>query len=328
MDVLLVEPVHPEVLHWLQARRSVHQDTRLAREPAALRAALAEARAAIVPAQVTLDAAVLRAAPRLRVIGRLSGGPEHIDLEACALAGVEVVRPASASAQAEAEFVIGALVQMLRRVPVPGADGALVGRELHGATVGLVGLTPAARPLAALLRAFGARVVGYDPGLHATDPGWDRAGVPPVALSELLHGCDAVAVLLLHYRRYAGLFGARRLGECRDQQVWVSLAPAEVFEEHALAQALAEGPLAAAWLDSVDPAWLEPGRPLRHRDNLQVTPRVAATTEGARLRGAWALARRIDEVLAQPHWNGAAPERRLGFFRPSQPGDLADLEAG
>ena len=327
MDVLLVDPVHPEVLQWLQARHRVLQAPRLARDPPALRAALAEARAAIVPPLVVLDAAAVRAAPRLRVVGRLCGGPEHIDLQACALAGVEVVRPATASAQAEAEFVVGTLLQMLRRVPVTGADGAVVGRELAGATVGLFGLTPATQPLAVLLRAFGARVLGYDPCLHASDPCWDRAAVPHAALDELLRGSDAVAVLMPHQRRYSGLLAARRLQGCRARQVWVCLAHADLFEERALAEALSGGPLAAAWLDSIDPAWLEPGRPLRYLDNLQVTPRVAGATDAARVRGAWALARRIDEVLAQPAPDFPLPAR-AGAFRASRPGDLAGPAAG
>ena len=71
--------------------------------------------------------AALRRAPLLRIVGRLSAGAENIDLDACARAGVEVVRPASASAAAEAEFVIGALLQMLRRVPILNDEGCSSG---------------------------------------------------------------------------------------------------------------------------------------------------------------------------------------------------------
>ena len=60
--------------------------------------------------------------------------------------------------------MIGALLQMLRRVPIISEDGLLVGRELGGLTVGLVGMTATVKPLQQLLQAFGARIVGYDPG--------------------------------------------------------------------------------------------------------------------------------------------------------------------
>src|SRR4029078_12040344 len=85
---------------------------------------------------------------------------------------IEVVRSLTASARAEAEFAIGAVLSLLRRVPMPNAGGSVTGRELGGATVGLVGMSPTARSIAQLLSGFGARVIGYDPALHASDNVW------------------------------------------------------------------------------------------------------------------------------------------------------------
>lgn len=321
MDVLIVEPLDPAVLNWLAARHAVQYAPELGQQPLAFREALAWVRSVIIPPSVALDAATLQRAPQLRIVGRLSVGAENIDIEACARAGIEVVRPASASAVSEAEFVIGALLQMLRRVPIFSDDGLLVGRELNGLTVGIVGLTSTVKPLQTLLRAFGTRIVGYDPGVHVSDPVWERSGIEPVGLRDLLHGSDAVAVLMSYYPRYSGLFGERLLVECKHNQVLVSLAQSSLFDEAALAQALREGPLAAAWLDSLEPGALDPGRPLRHVDTLQVTPRVGATTLQSRIRSAWAVARRIDELLM------TVPVPRRSF-RPTLPGEFADLEDG
>ena len=320
MDVLIVEPLDPNVLNWLAARHAVQYAPELAQQPHAFRETLARVRSVIIPPSVALDAATLQGAPQLRIVGRLSAGAENIDIDACARAGIEVVRPASASAGAEAEFVIGALLQMLRRVPIISEDGLLVGRELGGLTVGLVGMTATVKPLQHLLQAFGARVVGYDPGVHASDPIWSRTGVEPVGLQELLQGSDAVCVLLTYYPRFSGLFGERLLTECKLNQVLVSLGHSSLFDEVALAQALREGPLAAAWFDSLEPGALDPGRPLRHIDTLQVTPRVSATTQQSRVRSAWAVARRIDELLL------SVPPRRS--FRQTLPGEFAGLEDG
>ena len=315
MDVLIVEPIAPEVLQWLGARHGVRYAPELAQEPLAFRAELGRVRAVIIPPSVTIDAATLQRAPVLSVVGRMSVGAENIDLEACARSGIEVVRPVTAGATAEAEFVVGSLLQMLRRVPIVSDEGLLVGRELGGATVGLIGMVPATKPLTQLLTAFGARVLGYDPGLHGSDPAWGRLGIQPVSLRELMHASDAVAVLLGYYPRFTGLFGDRLLGECKQQQVLVSLSHSNLFDEQALAQALTTGPLAAAWLDSVEPGLLDPGRPLRHIDTLQVTPRVAATTRESRLRSAWAVARRIDDLLVGMTGRGD--------FRPTYPGEFA-----
>jgi D-3-phosphoglycerate dehydrogenase / 2-oxoglutarate reductase len=299
MDVLIAEPLSPEVRHWLQARHEVLYAPQLAQDAAQFRLTLARARAVIIPPSLGIDAATLNRAPHLVIVGRLSAGPESIDLEACARMGVEVVRPAVASAQAEAEFAVGALLQMLRRVPIVNDEGMLVGRELSGSQIGIVGMTPAAKPLAQLLSAFGARVVGYDPPLHLTDPLFARCGVAPVRLTELMRGSDGVAVLLHHFARYTGLFNHALLAEAKRHQVLVCLGHSALFDEHALAAALGpSGSLAAAWFDCLEPGLMDPGRPLRHRDTLQVTPRVASTTQGSRLRSAWAVARRIDELLS------------------------------
>jgi D-3-phosphoglycerate dehydrogenase / 2-oxoglutarate reductase len=297
IDVLVVEPLPADVLRWLAGRWAVRVAPELAREPLGFRAALATARAAIVPPAVTVDAGVLWHAAHLKVLGRVSAGQENIDLEACARAGIEVARAQSAAATTEAEFVIGALLALLRRVPVISDDGLLVGRELGASTVGIVGFTPAAECLARLLGSFGATVLGYDAAVHASDPAWPSAGVRPVPLAELVRESDSVCLLMSWFPRHDRLFGERLLAMAKPNQVIVSLTHSRIFDEQALAHALRHGPLAAAWIDSLEPGALDPGRPLQHIDTLQVTPRVASTTRESRSRSAWTVAHRIDHLL-------------------------------
>jgi phosphoglycerate dehydrogenase-like enzyme len=250
-----------------------------------------------VPGSVTIDTETLDFAPVLRAVGRVNAGSENIDLEACERRGIEVVRSLTASARAEAEFMIGAMLALLRRVPVRGADGGAVGRELGSATVGLVGMPPAARTIAQLLSGFGARIVGYDPALHATDTVWPLWKVAPVGLRELVEKADVMCVQLSYFSRYHGLLGDRFLPYCKPNQVLVSTAHSALFDETSLAAALKSGRIAAAWLDSLEPGALEAERPLHGIETLQVTPRIAATTRESRQRSAWAVARRIDELL-------------------------------
>ena len=96
MDLLIVEPLDPEVLDWLEDRHDMCYAPELAGHPLALRRALASVKAVVIPPSVVVDAAVLQAAPALRAVGRLSAGAENIDLDACARAGVEVIRPTDA----------------------------------------------------------------------------------------------------------------------------------------------------------------------------------------------------------------------------------------
>ena len=319
MDVLIVEPLEPEVMQWLGERHAVRYAPELARDPRALRQALFNVRALVIPPSVALDAQVLHYAPVLRAVGRLSSGAENIDVDACARAGVEVVRSVTASAVAEAEFMIGALLALFRRVPVVSPDGLLVGRELGGATIGLVGMVPAARSLAQLLSAFGSRVVGYDPAVHASDNVWSRWRVEPMPLRELMEQSDGVCVQLTYFTRYQGLLGERFLPHCKLNQVLVSIAHSSLFDEESLADVLGTGRMAAAWFDSLEPGAMDPGRPLSDIDTLQVTPRVASTTRESRVRAAWAVARRVDELLAAE----IAPQR--AEFKPTVPDVPLDL---
>lgn len=321
MDLLIVEPLEDEVTQWLSARHSVQYAPELARDPREFRKAIYNVRALIIPPSVALDPQALHYAPLLRVVGRVSAGVENIDLDACTRAGVEVVRSVTATAQAEAEFMIGALLSLLRRVPVVGSDGLQVGRELGACTVGMIGMAPSARSMAQLLAPFGSKVVGYDPSLHASDPVWERWRVKPLGLRELLETCDAVCVQLHYFTRYHGLLGERFLPFCKPDQVIVSIAHSGLFDEHALAHALSSGRLAAAWLDSLEPGALDEGRPLAGMTTLQITPRVASTTRESRLRSAWAVANRIDELLSP------APAEQ-DDFKSTSPGVALDLEAG
>jgi D-3-phosphoglycerate dehydrogenase / 2-oxoglutarate reductase len=274
MDLLIAESLEPDVVGWLESRHSVRYAPQLAHDPRGFRQGLREARALIVPSALALDAPALQLAPLLRAVGRVSGGAENIDLEACARAGVEVVRSLTASAPAEAEFMIHA-----------------------SCTVGLSGMAPAARSMAQMLTGFDTRLVGYDPALHPTDEVWERWRVRPLGLRELLQEADAVCVQLPYFSRYRGLLGERFLPFCKPDQVIVSISHSSLFDEVLLADALATDRLAAVWLDSLEPGALEPGRPLHGIETLQVSPRVASTTREAHQRSAWAVAKRIDEVI-------------------------------
>lgn len=297
MDLLIVEPIETDVLSWLQARHSVRYAPELARDPRSFRQTLFNVRAAVLPPQLRVDAETLSFAPLLRAVGRVEPGLENIDIDACTRSGVELVRGSAATAPAEAEFMIAALITLLR----PGVDGGRVttGRELASATVGLVGLAPAARALSAMLSGFGTRLIGYDPTLHASDILWGRWRIEAMGLRELLETADAVCLQLPYYSRYQGLFGERYLPQCKPGQVLISTSHSALFDEAVLATALRSGRLASVWFDSVEPGLLDPGRPLNGAPNLHTTSRLAGYTQESRVRSVWAVAQRLDEILSQ-----------------------------
>lgn len=315
MTVLILEPLEADVVQWLAEHHDARFAPELVGDTAGLRAALRGARALVAPPEVRIDGELLHGASGLRAIGRASGGAENIDLDACRKAGVEVVRSQASTASAEAEFAVGALLSLLRRVPIEGSDGLKVGRELGCSTVGLLGLTPAAEVLAQLLQAFGSRVMGYDPALHPSDATWARWGIEAVGLAELMEQSDGLVLLLPYFHRYRGLVGSRQLEVARAGQVLVNVGHSGLLDAQALAQALRTGRLRAAWLDSMEPGWLESGQPLHGLTTLQVTPRLAGTTRESRVRAAWAVARGIDALLTQaPSGNKSRAKAELGLY--------------
>jgi D-3-phosphoglycerate dehydrogenase len=312
LTVLILEALDAEVVQWLADRHDARFAPELVSQGGRLRVAIAGARALVAPPELRIDEDLLDAADSLRVIARVSGGAENIDFGACAARDIQLVRSQAATAPAEAEFAIGGLIAMLRRVPVAAGDGSLVGRELGCCTVGLVGLTPTAQVLASLLAAFGARVVGYDPALHPRDPTWTQWGIEALALPELVEQSDAGVVLLPFFERFRGLLGERPLSRARPGQVWMGLSSSAIFDETALAASLRDGRVRAVWFDSLEPGVLEAGRPLHGQEAVQVTPRLADTTRESRLRAAWSVARRIDALLSRDESavpSGAAPLR-------------------
>jgi D-3-phosphoglycerate dehydrogenase len=314
MSVLILEPLEADVVQWLAERHDARFAPELVGDFEGLVDALQDARALVAPPEVRIDAGLVRSAPMLRAIGRASGGAENIDVEACRQAGVDVVRSQTSTASAEAEFAIGALLSLLRRVPIEGSDGLKVGRELGCSTVGLLGLTPTARVLTQLMQAFGTRVIGYDPSRHPSDSTWARWGIEAVSLAELVEHSDGLVLLLPYFDRYRGLLGERQLEATRAGQVLVGLSQSGLVDEAALAQALRAGRVRAAWFDCLEPGWLELGRPLHGISSLQVTPRLAGTTRESRVRAAWAVARAIDGLLLPPATRSPIAAPTVDFY--------------
>lgn len=298
MDLVIVDTISNDVRDWLAERHPLRVAPGLARDPGALARVLPTLRALWVPAGLSVDSALLAQAPSLRAVARSAPGVDGIDLDACARAKVEVVRALVATASAEAEFMLGSALKLLRRLPDNGR--LREGRELGSCTVGLIGMTPAARSLSQLLVGFGCPVIGYDPAIHAGDGVWNRWRVKPTSLRSLFAHADVVFVQLQYYTRYKGLLGERLLPHCKSNQVIVCISPSAVFDEAALARALDNGVIAGAWLDNPEFGLLEPGRPLHGVRRLCTSKQLAAGTQEARQRSVWTVAKRLDELLSAP----------------------------
>ncbi|HEY0884394.1 MAG TPA: NAD(P)-dependent oxidoreductase [Ramlibacter sp.] len=305
MEILLVDELAPEARDWLAERHSVGYRPELAHNPGALRKAIYNVRALVLPRKLLVNREFLDFAPLLTAVARMHVATDNTDLEACRDRRVRVIHPSTASVRSNAEYLLGALLLLLRQgigLSFAGERHAppLIGQELHGSVVGILGLAPSAHVLTGMLAALGVRMIGYDPAVHHSAPIWARLKVQPVTAREVVANADAVSVTVLYASRYRGMIDEKLLGHCKPGQVWVGTTRSSLFDAQALSEALQDGRIVACMLDGAEEGFAARGSPLHDVDNLYLTPRLGAHTHQARLRASWYVAHRIHETLTLP----------------------------
>ncbi|HKC25359.1 MAG TPA: NAD(P)-dependent oxidoreductase [Thermoanaerobaculia bacterium] len=292
--VLFAEPsgFSPRVLELLANDVDVRLLTKGTRN--ALLAAVGEADVLWVRLGYRVDAELLAAAPRLRAIVTPTTGLNHVDLEAARERGIAVLTLRGQTdflrdVRATAEHTILLMLALLRHFPEAVRhvnDGGwnrdlFRGRELHGATVGLVGFGRLGRLVARTLLAFGSRVLASDPHVP---PAAAPEGVALVPLHELLRRADIVSLHASLGDESRGFFGFPEIGAMRRGALLVNTARGELVDEYAVLAALEGGRLGGAALDVLadeDPRGMA-HHPLvayaREHPNLIVTPHVGGCT--------------------------------------------------
>lgn len=227
---------------------------------------------------------VVRGAEKLKMIAVAFTGIDHVGLAACRERGIAVCNCAGYSDVAVSELAVGMTIDVLRKVAeggvavrAGGTSAGLVGREIAGKTVGIVGCGKIGTQTARLFRAFGARVLGYS---RSVNPVAVRAGVEFVPLDELLEQSDIVSIHLPLNDQTCGSFGAAQLFSMKEGSILVNCARGAILDNEALAEALRSGHLAGAGIDVYD---MEPplpaSYPLLSAPNVVLTPHVGFLTQ-------------------------------------------------
>ncbi len=238
-----------------------------------------------------MDAEIMDAAPRLRVISNYAIGYDNIDVQAATERGIMVCHTPGVLTDTTADFAFTLLACLARRV-VEAVNyvrrgqwktwGPMLclGYDLHGATLGLIGLGRIGSEVAKRAKGFEMRVLYHDPDRQ---PRLERElGLVYTDLETLLKESDLISLHTPLTPETYHLIGAEQFTMMKKAAVLVNTSRGQVVDQRALYQALVSGEIAGAGLDVTDPEPIDPDDPLLELDNCVVVPHIASASVAAR----------------------------------------------
>ncbi len=304
-DILITEFMDEAAVDTLRRDFSVDYDPALVDRPVELAAKAAGARALIVRNRTQVRGALLDAAVRLECVGRLGVGLDNIDLAACKARDIAVFPATGANDVAVAEYVLAGALILVRGAYAASPDviaGAwprnrLMGGEVMGRVLGLVGFGAIARQVAKRARAFDMRLIAADPFLAADDPAWAEYGVERVEREALLSSADIISLHVPLTAETRNLIDSAALARMKRGAIVINAARGGVVDEAAAMAALAAGQLGGLMLDVFDTEPLPAGSAFTAHPNLILTPHIAGVTGESNVRVSSVTAESVRRAL-------------------------------
>ncbi len=237
----------------------------------------------------TIDAGLLAAAPALRVVSSMAVGVDNVDLDACTARGIPVGHTPDVLTETTADLAFALLLAAARRIKEgidfvragawgPWDPALLLGEEVHGSTIGIVGLGRIGRAVARRAAGFGMRIL-YHNRARADD---EAGGEYRDDLHTMLAESDHVIVLVPLTDATLHLIDAHALAAMKPTATLVNAARGPIVDQEALHAALQDGLIAAAALDVTDPEPIPGDDPLLDLPNCIVVPHIGSATRRAR----------------------------------------------
>jgi len=293
--------------------------------------AIAEADAVLVRSATKITRESLALATRLKVIGRAGVGVDTIDVEAATERGVAVMNAPAGNTVSAAELAFALLLSLIRKVPA--ADKSMKagqwdrtsfgGIELNRKVLGLIGAGRVGGEVARRARAFGMKVLAYDPFLSPEAAA--EMGAELTTLEQVLQAADVLSLHVPLTDKTRGMLGAEQLALVKPTAVIINAARGGVLDEAVLLDRLRSGTLAGAALDVFDQEPLPADHPLRALPNVVLTPHLGASTEEAQLNVAVEIAEAVRAALLDGDFSGAVNAPLVGGDRLRRLRPLLDL---
>lgn len=246
---------------------------------------------------------VIEAGKNLRIIGRAGAGVDNIDIEAAKAKGIKVLNTPEAPTEAVAELVVGLMLAWARRLPQADSSmklgkwlkSELMGTELRGKTLGIIGTGKIGQRVGALAAAFGMKIVAQDCVVYPEFIA--KTACEYTDLDTVLKEADYLTIHLPLTPETRHLIGRRELGLMKPTAVLINTSRGEIVDESALVEALTGGKIAGACLDVFS---REPpvDSPLLKLPNVILTPHIGASTREAQRLAAILISEKINEAIA------------------------------
>lgn len=248
---------------------------------------LSEAEGLFVLLTVRIDELILRKAPRLKVISNMAVGVDNIDLDACTRYGIPVGNTPGVLTDGTADLTMALLLATARRLVEASQDAregrwrtwsptGWLGKDLVGATLGILGMGLIGTAVAQRARGFGMRLIFTDP-----NPRQDIAehlGARRVPLDTLLQESDYLTIHVPLTPETRSLIDEKALRKMKRDAILINTSRGAVVDTNGLVKALQEGWIAAAGLDVTDPEPLPPDHPLYKVPNCLILPHIGSAT--------------------------------------------------
>lgn len=283
--VLVTDEIDAEGVAILTAHPSLEVDEQPTLAPAVLAERIGDYDALVGRSATRITPELLRAGSRLRVVGRAGVGVDNIALDVATELGIAVINAPAGNTVAVAELLFGELIALLRHIPRADSSmhsgewdrAALLGRELKGRRLGIVGLGRIGGEVARRALAFEMEVSAFDP--YVPDARFQALRVARASsLGDLLNETDVLTVHVPLSDETRGMIGRREIARLAPGAIVANLARGGIVDEDALAEALRSGRVAGAVLDvfASEPLPLE--HSLRGFSNVVLTPHIGAST--------------------------------------------------
>ncbi len=283
MHIVIADQLPASAVELLRSVPGWTIDARSGRAPEDLTRDLVNADALVVRSATKVTAAIMAAAPRLRVIARAGTGVDNVAVPAATERGIVVMNAPGANSISVAELAIALMLALSRAIPAADASmkqgvwekKKLTGAELRAKTLGIVGLGRIGQEVGTRARGFGMNLVAHDPFISEQVAA--TLGIELLSLDDLCAVADYITLHLPSTPETRHLFNAARLARCKAGVRIVNTARGELIDEAALADAIEARQVAGAGLDVFE---TEPPTDWRLAKLPQVvaTPHIAAST--------------------------------------------------